>query len=184
MVIRFIKVLADVFVPILPALIAGGLMMALNNVLTAPGLVGPQSVVEMVPAITDVAAMINLFASAPFAFLPVLIGFSATKRFGGNPYLGAAMGAAMVMPSLVNGWNVAAAVNDGTMTYWNLFGLQVAQAGYHGQVVPTLAISFLLATTEKWKDKTSGLAMPPNKVAIKETDAKKLVKWILTLAPK
>ncbi len=133
-VIRFIKVLADVFVPILPALIAGGLMMALNNVLTAPGLVGPQSVVEMVPAITDVAAMINLFASAPFAFLPVLIGFSATKRFGGNPYLG----------------NVAAAVNDGTMTYWNLFGLQVAQAGYQGQVVPTLAISFLLATTEKW----------------------------------
>lgn len=150
MVIRFIKVLADVFVPILPALIAGGLMMALNNVLTAPGLVGPQSVVEMVPAITDVAAMINLFASAPFAFLPVLIGFSATKRFGGNPYLGAAMGAAMVMPSLVNGWNVAAAVNDGTMTYWNLFGLQVAQAGYQGQVVPTLAVSFLLATTEKW----------------------------------
>ncbi|MEA5120230.1 MAG: sucrose-specific PTS transporter subunit IIBC [Propionibacterium sp.] len=149
-VIRFIKVLADVFVPILPALIAGGLMMALNNVLTAPGLVGPKSIVEMAPAITDVAAMINLFASAPFAFLPVLIGFSATKRFGGNPYLGAAMGAAMVMPALVNGWNVAAAVSDGTMTYWDLFGLQVAQAGYQGQVVPTLAVSFLLATTEKW----------------------------------
>ena len=100
--VRLIKVLADVFVPILPALIAGGLMMALNNVLTAPGLFGPKPLVEMAPAITDVAAMINLFASAPFAFLPVLIGFSATKRFGGNPYLGAAMGAAMVMPALVN----------------------------------------------------------------------------------
>lgn len=69
-VIRFIKVLADVDVPILPALIAGGLMMALSNVLTARGWSDPQSVVEMVPAITDVAAMINLFASAPFAFLP------------------------------------------------------------------------------------------------------------------
>ncbi|WP_341729858.1 sucrose-specific PTS transporter subunit IIBC [Brooklawnia sp.] len=148
--VRLIKVLADVFVPILPALIAGGLMMALNNVLTAPGLFGPKPLVEMAPAITDVAAMINLFASAPFAFLPVLIGFSATKRFGGNPYLGAAMGAAMVMPALVNGWNVAAAVSDGSMTYWDLFGLQVAQAGYQGQVIPTLAVSFLLATIEKW----------------------------------
>ncbi len=155
-VVRLIKVLADVFVPILPALIAGGLMMALNNVLTAPGLFGPRSLVEMAPSIADMTAMINLFASAPFTFLPVLIGFSATKRFGGNPYLGAAMGAAMVMPALVNGWVVAQAVADGTMTYWDLFGLSVAQAGYQGQVIPTLAVSFLLATIEKWLHRRLG----------------------------
>lgn len=147
--VRFIKTLADVFVPILPALIAGGLMMALYNVLSSPGLFGAQSVIERWPALADTAAMVNLFAAAPFAFLPVLIGFSATKRFGGNPYLGAAMGAAMVMPSLVNGYGVAAAVEDGTMPYWHVFGMDVAQAGYQGTVIPVLAVSFILATIEK-----------------------------------
>lgn len=147
--VRFIKTLADVFVPILPALIAGGLMMALYNVLSSPGLFGPRSVIERWPGLADTADMVNLFAAAPFVFLPILIGFSATKRFGGNPYLGAAMGAAMVMPSLVNGYEVAKAVEAGTMTYWHVFGMDVAQAGYQGTVIPVLAVSFILATIEK-----------------------------------
>lgn len=163
--VRFIKTLADVFVPILPALIAGGLMMAIHNVLSSQGLFGPQSVIEMWPALADVAAMVNLFAVAPFAFLPILIGFSATKRFGGNPYLGATMGAAMVMPSLVNGYEVAKAVEAGTMTYWNVFGLQVAQAGYQGTVIPVLAVSFILASLEKqlhkWLKGTADFLLTP-----------------------
>lgn len=151
--IRLIKTLSDVFVPVLPALIAGGLLMALNNVLTSAGLFGPKSIIEMVPAIKDLAAMVNLLAAAPFAFLPVLVGYSAVKRFGGNPYLGAAMGAAMVFPSLVNGYGVAKAITDGTMPYWDLFGLKVAQAGYQGTVIPVLLVSFVLATIEKWLHK-------------------------------
>ncbi len=162
---RFIKMVADIFVPVLPALVAGGLLMALNNVLTARGLFGPESLVDRWPGITDVAALVNLLASAPFAFLPVLIGFSATKRFGGNPYLGATMGAAMVMPNLVNGWGVAAAIADGTMEFWNIFGIAVAQAGYQGQVIPVLFVSFLLATIEKqlrkWFKGTTDFLLTP-----------------------
>ncbi|MDT1940234.1 MULTISPECIES: sucrose-specific PTS transporter subunit IIBC [Carnobacterium] len=146
----FIKILSDIFVPIVPALVAGGLLMALNNLLTAQHLFGPQSVVENFPAIKDLADIINLMASAPFAFLPILVGFSATKRFGGNPYLGAAMGMVMVMPSLVNGYGVANAITDGSMPYWNIFGLNVAQAGYQGSVLPVLAVSWILATLEKF----------------------------------
>ena len=146
----FIKLLSDIFVPIIPALVAGGLLMALNNVLTSPDLFGPQSVVEMFPAIKDVASIINLLASAPFAFLPILIGYSATKRFGGNPYLGAAMAMAMVMPDLMNGYGVAEAIEKGTMEYWNIFGLDVAKAGYQGSVLPVLAVSWILANTEKF----------------------------------
>ena len=149
-VMAFIKVLSDIFVPIVPALVAGGLLMALNNVLTAQNLFGPQSVVEMFPNIKDVASIINLLASAPFAFLPILIGFSATKRFGGNPYLGAAMGMAMVMPDLINGYGVANAIADGSMPYWNIFGLSIAQAGYQGSVLPVLVVAFILATLEKF----------------------------------
>jgi PTS system sucrose-specific IIC component len=162
---RFIKMVADIFVPVLPALVAGGLMMALNNVLTARGLFGPESLVDRWPAITDVAGLVNMLSAAPFAFLPVLIGFSATKRFGGNPYLGATMGAAMVMPELVNGWGVAAAIADGTMEFWNIFGIQVAQAGYQGQVIPVLFVSFLLATIEKqlhrWFKGTTDFLLTP-----------------------
>lgn len=149
-VIRLIKTIADIFVPILPALIAGGLMMAINNVLTAQGLFGPQSVIEMYPVMTDYAALINMISAAAFAFLPVLIGFSATKRFGGNVYLGAAMGAAMVSPSLVNAYSYAAMVEAGeAIPTWNLFGLQVQQVGYQAQVIPVLFVSWMLCFIEK-----------------------------------
>lgn len=150
---NFVKVLSDIFVPLMPALVAGGLLMAINNVLTAEKLFGPQSLVQMYPAITDVASIINLLASAPFAFLPILVGFSATKRFGGNAYLGAAMAMAMVMPSLVNGYNVANTIAEGTMPYWHVFGLNVAQAGYQGSVLPVLAVAYILATIEKFLHK-------------------------------
>ncbi|WEV61059.1 sucrose-specific PTS transporter subunit IIBC [Streptococcaceae bacterium ESL0729] len=145
-----VKVLSDIFVPMLPALVAGGLLMALNNVLTAEDLFGPQSIIERFPVLADFASIVNLLATAPFAFLPILVGFSATKRFGGNAYLGAAMGMAMVMPSLVNGYGVAEAISSGTMPYWDVFGLQVAQAGYQGSVLPIVAVAWILAKLEKF----------------------------------
>jgi PTS system sucrose-specific IIC component len=145
-----VKLLSDIFVPLIPALVAGGLLMALNNVLTSTGLFGAKSLIQMWPQLTDVAAMVNLMAAAPFTFMPVLIGYSATKRFGGNPYLGAAMGMILVMPALVNGYNVAAAISDGKMTYWSIFGLKVAQAGYQGQVLPVIGVAYILASLEKF----------------------------------
>ena len=81
---RFIKMIADIFVPILPALIAGGLMMALHNVLSAEGLFGDQSLVQRWSWLADYDSLINMVSAAAFAFLPILVGFSATKRFGGN----------------------------------------------------------------------------------------------------
>lgn len=146
----FLKVLSDIFIPIVPALVAGGLLMALNNVLTAEHLFMAKSVVEVYPGLKGIAEMINAMASAPFTFLPILLGFSATKRFGGNPYLGATMGMIMVLPSLVNGYSVATTMAAGKMIYWNVFGLHVAQAGYQGQVLPVLAVAYILATLEKF----------------------------------
>lgn len=147
---RAVKVLADIFVPLIPILVGGGLLMAINNVLVAQGLFGPESLIERFPQIADFASMINLLASAPFAFLPVLVGFTATKRFGGNEFLGAGMAMAMVYPSLVSGYEVATTMAAGDMPYWDLFGLQVAQAGYQGSVLPILVVSWLLATLEKF----------------------------------
>lgn len=149
-VMAVIKVLSDIFVPLIPAMTAGGLLMALNNILTGNHLFGAKSLVQMYPQIADLAAMVNLMASAPFAFLPILIGFTATKRFGGSEILGATAGMMLVMPSLINGYNVAQAVADGKMAFWHIFGLNVAQAGYQGQVLPVIGVAFILATVEKF----------------------------------
>lgn len=153
---RFIKMIADIFVPVLPALIAGGLLMALHSVLTAEGLFGERSVIQMYPAMTDYDALINLVSSAAFAFLPVLVGFSAAKRFGGNTYLGAAMGAAMVSPSLLSAYSMtdaAAAAKFWAYTdqssVWNLFGLEVSKVGYQAMVIPTLVVTWIMCLIEK-----------------------------------
>ena len=151
---RFIKTIADIFVPLIPVLVGGGMLMALNSLLTSKGIFGPQAVIELFPEWADFADIVNLLSAAPFAFLPVLVGFSATKVFGGNPYLGMTMGAAMVSPALMNGYNVAASLagaeGSDPMKYWNLFGLQVQQAGYQGTVLPIMLVAFILSHVEKF----------------------------------
>lgn len=147
---RLVKTLSDVFVPLIPALVASGLMMGLNNVLTANGLFVPnQSLVEAYPFLADFAAMINTFASAAYAFLPILIGLSATKMFGGNPYLGAVIGMIMVSGDLLNAYAYGTAVTEGTIPVWNILGLTIEKVGYQGTVLPVLAASFILAFVEK-----------------------------------
>lgn len=130
------------------------MLMALDNVLRAKNIFGPKPLIEMYPAWEGFADIVNLLSAAPFAFLPVLVGYSATKVFGGNPYLGLTMGAAMVSPALMNGYKVAASLahTEGAdpMKYWDLFGLQVQQAGYQGTVLPILLVSFILANIEKF----------------------------------
>lgn len=146
-IMRFVKVLSDIFVPIIPAIVAGGLLMGFNNVLTAEGLfVTGKSLIEIMPEFAGVASFINLCANAPFTFLPVLIGISATKKFGGNPYLGAAMGMIMVHPELLNAYALAGAQ---TIPSWNWFGLEVQAIGYQGTVLPVLVVSWILANIEK-----------------------------------
>lgn len=141
---RFIKMLSDIFVPIIPAIVAGGLLMGLNNLLTSP-LIQGQSIIQMYPQWQGLASAINTFANAPFTFLPVLIGFSATKKFGGNAFLGAAMGMIMVHPDLLNAYQIGIAQPP----VWNIFGFDIAAIGYQGTVLPVLVVSWILANIEK-----------------------------------
>jgi len=138
-IMALIKLLSDIFVPIIPALVAGGLLMALQNFLTAAGLFGPKSIEEMYPAIEGISSMIQLMSAAPFMFLPILVGISAAKRFGANQFLGAAIGMIMTTPQL-----------GGSMEYWNIFGYHVSQTNYAYQVIPVLAAVWLLSILEKF----------------------------------
>ena len=147
---RFVKTLSDIFVPIIPAIVAGGLLMGLNNVLTAHDLViKGKTLIEAYPQWAGLAEMINTFANAPFVFLPILIAFSATRIFGGNPYLGAVLGMIMVHPDLTNNYALAQATADGTLQYWNILGFSVAKVGYQGTVLPILVCSWILAKLER-----------------------------------
>ncbi|WP_408010246.1 sucrose-specific PTS transporter subunit IIBC [Pseudalkalibacillus sp. A8] len=146
---RFVKMLSDIFVPIIPAIVAGGLLMGIYNLLTAPDLfIDNMSIVEANPEMADLAALINTFANAAFVFLPILIGFSATQRFGGNPYLGATLGMLMVHPDLLNGWGYGEALTNGEIPYWSIFGFDIAMIGYQGTVLPVLVASYILAKIE------------------------------------
>ena len=147
---RFVKTLSDIFVPIIPAIVAGGLLMGLNNVLTAHDLViKGKTLIEAYPQWAGLAEMINTFANAPFVFLPILIAFSATRIFGGNPYLGAVLGMIMVHPDLTNNYALAQATADGTLQYWNILGFSIAKVGYQGTVLPILVCSWILAKLER-----------------------------------
>lgn len=138
-IMALIKLLSDIFVPIIPALVAGGLLMALRNFLTSEGLFGPQSIEQMVPAIKGLSEMIQLMSAAPFMFLPILVGISAAKRFGANQFLGAAIGMIMTTPDL-----------GGADKFWDIFGYHVTQTSYVYQVIPVLAAVWILAHLEKF----------------------------------
>lgn len=144
---RAIKTLADIFIPILPAIVTAGLLMGINNILVNP-LFSEQSVVEMYPSWAGIAEMINIIANTAFTFLPALIGWSAAKRFGGSELLGMVLGLILVHPDLMNAWGYGSALTEGSIPTWNLFGLEVEKVGYQGQVLPVLIASWVLAKIE------------------------------------
>ncbi len=141
---RLVKTLGDVFVPILPAIVAAGLMMGLVEAFghAIPSFAG-----------SDWYGFLDMAANTSFAFLPVLVAVSAAKVFGGNIFLGAVIGLMMVHPALTNGWNAAAGYK-----VWYLFGQgiqiggytlgQVNQLGYQGHVIPVIIAVYLMSKIE------------------------------------
>ncbi|MDD3140430.1 MAG: sucrose-specific PTS transporter subunit IIBC [Lachnospiraceae bacterium] len=136
---RAIKTLGDIFVPIIPAIVASGLLMGLLEGLS-----------KLWPAMTasGTYTIIHLFSNAAFVFLPILIAVSAAKVFGGNIYLGAVVGMIMIHPDLLNAWAVASAEKIPTATAW--FGLyDINLTGYQGHVIPVIIAVWFMSFLEK-----------------------------------
>lgn len=148
---RAVKTLADIFIPLLPAIVTAGLLMGINNILTGPDIFYQgKSIVDVHSQWKDFAGIINTIANTAFVFLPALIGWSAVKRFGGSPLLGIVLGLMLVHPDLLNAWAYGKAKEAGEIPYWNLFGFDVAKVGYQGQVLPILVASYALAKIENF----------------------------------
>ncbi|MEK4047756.1 PTS system trehalose-specific EIIBC component [Paenibacillus sp. FSL H8-0048] len=150
---RIIKTLADIFIPILPAIVTAGLLLGINNILTGPGIFFSDSLVDVYPQWKDIAAIINTIASTAFTFLPALIGWAAVTRFGGSPLLGIVLGLILVHPDLLSAYGYAEASTNGTVPTWNLFGWHLERIGYQGQVLPVLVSAYILSAIEKFLDK-------------------------------
>lgn len=140
---RMIKSLGDVFVPILPAIVASGLMMGLVEALG-----------KAIPAFagSDWYSILDLLANTAFTFLPVLIAVSSARVFGGNIFLGAVIGMIMIHPNLINAWSVAS-MDPSEIPVWNLFGFTIRQVGYQGHVIPVIIAVWVMCRLEKWLHK-------------------------------
>lgn len=140
---RMIKSLGDVFVPILPAIVASGLMMGLVEALgkAIPTFAG-----------SDWYGVLDLFANTAFTFLPILIAVSAARVFGGNIFLGAVIGMIMIHPNLINAWSVGG-MEASEIPVWHLFGFPIRQVGYQGHVIPVIIAVWLMCQIEKWLHK-------------------------------
>lgn len=132
---RVARLLSNIFVPIIPAIVASGLLMGLLGMVRTYGWANPDSALFI---------MLDMFSSAAFIILPVLIGFTAAREFGGNPYLGATLGGILTHPALTNAWGVA-----GGFKTMNFFGLDVAMIGYQGTVFPVLLAVWFMSLVEK-----------------------------------
>ena len=158
---RALKSVGDVFVPILPAIVASGLMM---GVVEALGKAIPSF------ASTDWYSFLDMVANTAFAFLPVIVAVSAARVFGGNIFLAAVIGLMMVHTGLLNGWNVGSedAINSffgittGKIPTWNLFGNfkigdyvvgSISRHGYQGHVIPVMIAIWFMSKIEKWLHK-------------------------------
>ncbi|MCM1158889.1 MAG: glucose PTS transporter subunit IIA [Bacteroidales bacterium] len=141
---RMIKALGDVFVPILPAIVASGLMMGLVEALgkAIPSFAG-----------SDWYGILDLMANTAFTFLPVLIAVSAARVFGGNIFLGAVIGMIMIHPNLINAWSVSS-METADIPVWHLLGgFSIRQVGYQGHVIPVVIAVWLMCKIEKWLHK-------------------------------
>lgn len=143
---RFIKTLGDIFVPIIPAIVASGFLMGIMeslNFLINNGYIHMSNE-------SSLFVLANMFSNTAYVFLPVLIGFSGAKVFGGNPFLGGVIGMIMVHPNLQNAWTMTGGVNE----YLDVFGLwKVPLVGYQGHVISVIIAVFVMANIEKWLHK-------------------------------
>ncbi|PTI38664.1 MULTISPECIES: PTS system trehalose-specific EIIBC component [Mammaliicoccus] len=146
---RLIKLLGDVFIPILPAIVTAGLLLGLNNVLTAKNLFGAQPLVEQYAWLADFANIINVIASTAFIFLPALIGWSAMRVFGGSPILGLVLGLILLHPQLASQYDLGGGKSS-EIPVWHMFGLEIKQLNYQGQVLPILFATWVLSVIEKF----------------------------------
>ncbi|WP_192988024.1 PTS system trehalose-specific EIIBC component [Carnobacterium mobile] len=148
---RAMSVLAEIFSPIIPAIVVGGLILGFRNILEAVpmGYLNGQTIVEVSQFWSGVNSFLWLIGEAIFHFLPVGITWSIAKKMGTTQILGIVLGITLVSPQLLNAYSVAeTAAAD--VPFWDFGFFQIDMIGYQAQVIPAMLAGFLLAYLELW----------------------------------
>lgn len=142
---RIIKALSDVFVDIMPGILAAALLTGLSGVL------GNLDVVQNNETLFAINKLIGISSGAIFGFLPLAVAYSACKRFGGRPILGIVMGCIMLSGDLANAYSAAQGTVD--VTTLHLFGFPVELVGFQGGIIVALLMGWVVANLDKFFEK-------------------------------
>ncbi|HEP1406750.1 TPA: sucrose-specific PTS transporter subunit IIBC [Streptococcus pyogenes] len=143
---RAIRTFGDVFVPIIPAIVATGLFMGVRGLVTQPAIMDLFGVHEYGE---NFLMYTRILTDTAFVYLPALVAWSAFRVFGGNPIIGIVLGLMLVSNELPNAWIVASGGDVKPLTF---FGF-VPVVGYQGTVLPAFFVGLVGAKLEKWLHK-------------------------------
>jgi PTS system, glucose-like IIB component len=148
---RGIKSLSDVFIDIMPGILAAALLMGLSGLLGQAGLFGEKSIIQMYPALSGVNRFVSIVSSSVFSILPLIVVYSATRRYGGKPVLGLVIGAVMLNSNLADAYEAAkGAVNPDII---NVIGLNIKLVGFQGGIIIALMMGFVVAKLDNFFDR-------------------------------
>lgn len=140
---RFLSTMAEIFVPLLPALICGGLILGFRNIIGDIKF-GGHTLVEISPFWETVNSFLWLIGEAIFHFLPVGITWSVVRKMGGSQILGIVLGITLVSPQLMNAYNIGKVAPD----VYNFGFMSIEKVGYQAQVIPAILAGITLGFIE------------------------------------
>ncbi|MCO6557392.1 MAG: PTS trehalose transporter subunit IIBC [Gilliamella sp.] len=141
---RFISNLAEIFVPLLPALIAGGLLLGLRNIIGEMPTIDDKPLIQTYHWLAPIYSILWLPCEAIFHFLPVAICWSTVKKMGGSPILGIVLGITLVSPQLMNAYDLGSKIPD----VWDFGWFSIEKVGYQAQVIPSIFAGLALGWFE------------------------------------
>ena len=146
---RFMSNLAEIFAPLIPALIVGGLILGFRNFIGEVKIFqdGTMTLADISQFWSGMYSFLWLIGEAVFHYLPVAICWSVVKKMGGTQILGIILGICLVSPQLLNAYSVAEAE---TIPVWDFGFAQVEMIGYQAQVIPAILAGFVLVYLERF----------------------------------
>ena len=149
--------LAEIFAPLIPAIIVGGLILGFRNIIGDVKFLegGTKTLTDVSVFWSGIYSFLWLIGEAVFHFLPVGIVWSVTKKMGTTQILGIVLGITLVSPQLLNAYEVGQAA----MKYWDFGFFQMQMAGYQGQVIPAILAGFTLVYLERFFKKITPAAI-------------------------
>lgn len=141
---RFISNLAEIFVPLLPALIAGGLLLGLRNIIGQMPTIDDKPLIQTYAWLVPIYNILWLPCEAIFHFLPVAICWSTVKKMGGSPILGIVLGITLVSPQLMNAYDLGSKIPE----VWDFGWFSIEKVGYQAQVIPSIFAGLALGWIE------------------------------------